>query len=429
MKLIIHRGANEIGGSCVEITTKNTRVLVDFGLPLQFNKEKFDSQTLQGEPIKALREAGILPKIDGLYQDQPQSINAILVSHSHLDHYGLLNYVNQDIPVYLSKGAKALIEISNIFLPQKTGVINDRVMAPKKPVIINDLTVTPFAVDHSAFDALAFLIEAEGKRVFYSGDFRGHGRKSWLFSQMVERPLKDINCLLLEGTTVGRNQQDFKDEQSAERRITEILKEQKNITFLFASSQNIDRIVSAYKACLRTGSLFVIDIYTALILSKLSKISKNLPQYDWKNVRVKFYHHHVKRLKEANLGNLLFVYDKRKIDKFEISRKKRKILMLSRDNSIFPALVKSIGDVSGGKVIYSMWEGYLTDKFRWFCEETGLELETVHAGGHAGLDDLKTFAAALNTETLVPIHTFNKQRFKELFNNVKVLDDKECLEI
>ncbi len=34
MKFKIHRGTKEIGGSCVEVWIDNTRILVDFGMPL-----------------------------------------------------------------------------------------------------------------------------------------------------------------------------------------------------------------------------------------------------------------------------------------------------------------------------------------------------------------------------------------------------------
>ncbi len=34
MDLTIHRGTHEIGGSCVELATENTRILIDVGLPL-----------------------------------------------------------------------------------------------------------------------------------------------------------------------------------------------------------------------------------------------------------------------------------------------------------------------------------------------------------------------------------------------------------
>jgi ribonuclease J len=48
--------------------------------------------------------------------------------------------------------------------------------------------VTPYLIDHSGFDAVAYLIEADGKRLFYSSDFRGHGRKSMLFDLMLANP-------------------------------------------------------------------------------------------------------------------------------------------------------------------------------------------------------------------------------------------------
>jgi ribonuclease J len=34
MKIIIHRGTHEIGGSCVEIKSKKSRILIDIGMPL-----------------------------------------------------------------------------------------------------------------------------------------------------------------------------------------------------------------------------------------------------------------------------------------------------------------------------------------------------------------------------------------------------------
>ena len=34
MTFIIHRGASEIGGSCVEVCSASTRIIVDIGMPL-----------------------------------------------------------------------------------------------------------------------------------------------------------------------------------------------------------------------------------------------------------------------------------------------------------------------------------------------------------------------------------------------------------
>jgi len=43
MNLTIHRGTKEIGGTCIELQTTESRIIIDFGLPLvDENQEPFD---------------------------------------------------------------------------------------------------------------------------------------------------------------------------------------------------------------------------------------------------------------------------------------------------------------------------------------------------------------------------------------------------
>ncbi|HNX90228.1 MAG TPA: MBL fold metallo-hydrolase [Candidatus Omnitrophota bacterium] len=430
MKLIIHRGTAEIGGTCVEVFTEKNRIVIDFGLPLvNAQKESFDSRALIGKSPEELRRLKILPSVSGLYKDEERSVDAILISHSHMDHYGLLRYVHPGIPIYMSEGAKTLIEVSDIFTPHKIGKINTRIIDKRKKLVIGDFEITPYLVDHSAFDALAFMIKADGKKIFYSGDFRGHGRKSELYRRMVSKPPKGIDCLLLEGSMIGRGEQLFKDEQAVQACMEKVLKTTPNIKFLFASSQNIDRIVSAYKACLKTNHVFVIDIYTAYILDCLRKVSKHIPQFNWRNIRVKFLKSHADSLAQNASVKLLYAYNTRKIEIDEINAIKDKVLMLARDNSIFPILVKNIKGIERAKIIYSMWEGYLTDKFKDFIAQKGLDIETVHTSGHATIQDLKVFAGALNPGKLIPIHTFESGQYPRLFKNVQILQDREEFDV
>lgn len=430
MNLIIHRGTKEIGGSCVELLTDKTRILIDFGMPLVDEKrEPFDASILRGKSIVQLKEIKILPDIKGLYRDEPKGIDAILISHSHQDHYGLLDYANPGIPLYMSQGVKAMIEVSNIFIHNKLDRFNAEIVKPWKPFKIGDFTITPYLVDHSGPDALAFLIEANGKRVFYSGDFRAHGRKSILFKNMLKKPPKNIDYLFLEGSMLGREGQLYKDENGVERRMKEILRETNNIIFLSCSSQNIDRIVSAYRACLQTGRTFVIDLYTAFILTNLRKVSKGIPQYNSDNIRVKFWKSHADSLSKTGYRGLLYAYNKRKIELLEIDKKKDKILILVRDNSVFPLTLKELSDINGAKLIYSMYKRYLTDEFKAKCGRKGIEVEHVHTSGHATVGDLQAFAAALNPKTTIPIHTFFADKYKGLFKNVEVLKDGQIFDI
>src|SRR3989338_8162880 len=133
MNIIVHRGAHEIGGSCVEIATAKTRILLDFGMPLvTADRKPFDAKTLQNKSIDELKANGDLPDIKGLYKNDVRSIDAILLSHSHLDHYGLLNYVHTEIPIYMSKGADILIKVSSIFTPFRVELPNINTLTTKK---------------------------------------------------------------------------------------------------------------------------------------------------------------------------------------------------------------------------------------------------------------------------------------------------------
>ena len=64
--------------------------------------------------------------------------------------------------------------------------------------------ITPYLADHSAYDAYSILVEADGRKLFYSGDFRGHGRKGRLLDRLVVDPPRAVDVLMLEGTTLGR---------------------------------------------------------------------------------------------------------------------------------------------------------------------------------------------------------------------------------
>jgi ribonuclease J len=109
----------------------------------------------------------------------------------------------------------------------------------------------------------------------------------------------------------------------------------------------------------------------------------------------------------------------------ELNEKKNKVLMLARDNSIFPQIIRNVDILEGAKIIYSMWQGYLTDKFKNFCHNKKIEIEQVHTSGHAGLNDLQRFAKALSPKCLVPIHTFEAAQYSKFFGNVKIVNDGE----
>ncbi len=80
-------------------------------------------------------------------------------------------------PVYLGEGAHNVMKAASAYVPNGIAFTDPHFIAHRKPVEIGPFRVTPFLVDHSAFDAYPLLLEADGKRVFYSGDFAPMGVK------------------------------------------------------------------------------------------------------------------------------------------------------------------------------------------------------------------------------------------------------------
>ena len=431
MNLTIHRGTHEIGGSCVELETKNSRIVIDIGLPLVDERgEQFDFRPYKRLSGPQLVEKRILPNVSGLYRfnKTDKLPDALLISHPHLDHFGLLHFVNPSVPLYMSKGCHKLIELSYYFNETKLDFEKIEIAAAWIPFTIGDFAITPYLVDHSGFDALAFLIEAGGKRIFYSGDFRGHGRKHIVFDKIIVDPPKNIDYLLLEGSHIEEEEGTCEKEEDVESRLVELLSDKERLYFIATSSQNIDRIVSIYRACKTTGRVFVIDPYTALILQVIKEISYAIPQHDWgKYMKVLFTENrHTKLMQKDDILNR-FAQSEVKYE--DIIKDKGKYLI----KDLYAARNKfaTNKDLSETTLIYSMWDGYLEDdeRLRAFWETNKVPIIHVHTSGHAHVADLKKFADALNPKTIIPIHTFSPGKYKKLFKNTKELSDGELLAI
>jgi len=204
MKAIIHRGTHEIGGTLIELCSGGSRILLDAGYPLFLNGSPIEDSVAKQPPEKLLN-MGVLPRISGLYKWDEMGFDGIIISHAHLDHYGLLKYVHQDIPVYLSAGTKTFIEISQSFNICEPYAINARLFKMYEPMEVGGFKVKPYLMDHSAFDSAAFEIQCEGKTVIYSGDFRGHGRKAVCLNSFIESVDYFIYCMIIFNLTFWRN--------------------------------------------------------------------------------------------------------------------------------------------------------------------------------------------------------------------------------
>jgi ribonuclease J len=429
-ELTIHRGTHEIGGSCVELCSNsgNTRLIIDIGMPLvNADRTPFDWGIHRKTSLSELYSQKILPAVVGLYENDKPSVTAVLLSHAHLDHFGFLQFVHPDIPIYMSPGTKALTEVSNAFL--NTSVKLDRVETFEmwKPFRIGEFTITPYLMDHSAPDAAAFLIEVDGQRIFYTGDFRGHGRKGVLLDRLSKDPPPDVNYLIMEGSMLGRNEGLFPDETSVEQALYDLILPQKGLCYIFTSSQNLDRLVSIYRAARRNGRILVIDLYTAFVLDKLGIISKSIPQFGWEGIRVLYSYYHSQKLADLDRA-ILYRYKSAKIEFEEIRDNPRDKVLLAKDSRYFRNIITKLTASSTAIAIFSMWHGYLErSNLEEFLESKGIPITEIHTSGHAYVQQLQILADALKPRWIIPIHTFYPEKFKEMFPNVIQLRDDETI--
>ncbi len=110
MRITILRGTHEIGGNCIELATDHSRIILDVGMPL-FNedREPHDSASLRRQSSEALRKSGILPNVPGLFDETGPRPDAILLSHAHEDHTGLLRHSADEIPICASVGTSKMM--------------------------------------------------------------------------------------------------------------------------------------------------------------------------------------------------------------------------------------------------------------------------------------------------------------------------------
>ena len=75
--------------------------------------KKFGLAQYQSVIGPQLVKQGVLPAVAGLYDwdKEHKPIDGVLISHAHLDHYGLYRFVNKEIACYAGAGTKKLIDL------------------------------------------------------------------------------------------------------------------------------------------------------------------------------------------------------------------------------------------------------------------------------------------------------------------------------
>ena len=379
------------------------------GMPL-YDKDK--------KPFDKRQARAVLPNVSGLYY-KPY-VSGILISHSHKDHYGLVSFSANDIQIYAGQGTRKLMEISTFINGLKIDSSRFWEIKDRQKFNINQFEITPYILDHSAYESMSFLISAEGKNIFYSGDFRAGGSRNWVFEKFIKEYNVKTDALLLEGTLIiNRRERDCVSEDDVFEKITkELKKSYKGLTFAAYSSQNIGRFLSFYKSCLKTKKTLVIDPYTALILDRIK--TRTIPGPFANNIKIYCVSNNISKKIFKIPGTKKF--GKNKIQVNDIISNPEKYVIAARYDIFkkFKLLLKE------SRLIWSIWDGYLEENKKFWCN-FGKQIIKIHTSGHANINTLKEFVKAINPDIIIPIHTQNPELYRNVFpyNKVKLCKNGE----
>ena len=411
--LTIHRGTHEIGGSCVEIRTDKAKILIDLGMPLDYDKHTTEEQT----------------QIRSDAAEWCKGVDALFLSHAHADHYGFLGLLPQDTPIYATEETFATLALDGILGDDLTEYLEKRPLTSGQSCEVADIKVTAYIVDHSAYGACAFLIECDGKRILYSGDIRLHGVKGVLYKNLP----KDVDYLLLEGTNILRTKSN-PTERDIEKQFVEAFNDAPDALHLvWCSAKNIDRICALFRACKRCGKTLVIDPYTANVLAAVAGLNPKIPTTTTvEQMKVYFPPRLTTRLTEHNKDQYIYSLNPKqnKVSYDDFSGSPEKYVMLVR-----PTVLTYLQRIKAAhiRLIKSIWGGYWdepnTERFRSWVEEHCEQVKDIHSSGHADTQSLQRIVEFVRPKTIVPIHTDAPKRFCDIFvnDNVKCLDNNEVL--
>ncbi len=327
MELTFFGAAGEVGRSCIMVSSKDTKILLDAGVKI-------------GEQTE-------FPKIT---DSEIQELDGVVISHAHLDHSGYLPHIYTVGYRGKAYATKPTIELTNVLLNDymrlsepknvtKEGLArlakNFTMMEFKREFKIKDLTITLIPAGHILGSALVKV--SDGKHTLvYTGDINLSRTRL-----LNGADLKNLSAdTLITESTYGAQKDNFRSEHEVLRdfvaSIKETIKRGGKVvipSFAVGRAQEVLFIVDDY---MNSGAIPKVPIYIDGMIQKAMKIHR---------------HNVIYCRKELQSRILMSDYDPFKSDNFTHVEKKsmRNTISTADESSI---IVTTSGMISGGPIMY-----------------------------------------------------------------------------
>ena len=413
MNIIVHRGLEQIGGCITEISTATSRVFIDFGQNLPGNGE---ATTPEQDKLM----------VERIFATNTKTHEAVFYTHGHEDHVGLFEFIPPYVPQYMSDGTKELLLIKYGILKeglelsfeqlQNDKTINkeqyDEVIVQKENtenkiniiakmkswvrttprkmpshVTIGDIKITPFFSSHSIYDSYMFLIEADGKRIWHTGDYRAHGYMGKGLIPTLRKYATNIDTLITEGTMLNRNDECIHECKVSEK-MANVMKAFKYV-FVLASATDIERLASIKNATSEAKkTLYICSKFMASTMSFFTE-------------------------RESEQSHGLFSFSPCMLRLNGLKRIKNKGFVLVTGTSQISRVEKLLKElpIEETILIYSSWEGYyiipeqiaVNPSYKKF-RELFFNVVDIHTSGHADKTTIQKVIDVVKPQKTIFIH-------------------------
>lgn len=430
-KITFYQGMKTIGGTYIEVKYNESSIYFDFGLVFNPNLMKCHFN------LHEMIEKDYIPELSGVYdrkitnEDSDLYKNkAVFISHIHLDHTQMINYIDDFIDVYMSKDTKKMLESLNIdgnFIRRNknlsentrnlTGVDYDEV------INIGEIKVKFKRVDHDGYGACGLIINTPEKKIIYTGDIRFHGYLKEFSEEFLEES-KGADILIMEGVNVSFDndseylakykeidsnisQFTFDSEFDLLNKFEEICSKniEQNIFFNYYEA-NLERILKIEDILKKLGKKLVLDSYNAQIIKNV--IGKDVYYYIYEDNNYNLLDSYKLELDEVLNDNNYFV---------QIPFNKLEIMEKVDKNSLY-------FHIDANPL------GYYDKDYLPFVKKIKESFKISYilkCSGHANKKDLFKIIDVIKPKILVPIHSFKPEMLYNKYGSRILPERKETI--
>jgi len=333
MKLVVFDRARNIGGNKIYVEENSRGVFLDFGMNFakygNYFAEFLSERSTRG--IHDLLYLNLIPKLNIYRSDLIPSdvdisaypklnVDAVLLSHAHLDHCGNIALLDERIPVVASPMSmavlKAMRDISSSGIGSEIAYFSRREFSEDARVLntsrsepytgrdfictermteelLNFMCYRPgqegknakklnpgnhchlkennlpfdveaFEVDHSIYGATAYILYGDSA-VAYTGDIRMHGKNAKNTREFIKRA-GDASVLIIEGTRASRKEDVNESEELVFENCLRAVEESKGLIIADFSPRNFERLETFMEIARRTSRELVVTAKDAYML-------------------------------------------------------------------------------------------------------------------------------------------------------------------